>query len=64
MQSSGGIDVRGHFQYDKTRTVGDSRSSTKNSAGDELNGSESHTAESANGFNASVDDILKNTLSD
>ena len=49
-----GIEVRADFLYDNKKTADESISSTNNSAGEELNGSESRTIGNVNDFNAKV----------
>lgn len=52
--STEGVEVRANFLYNNKRTADESTSSTSNSAGEELNGSEARTTRNANDFNATV----------
>ena len=49
-----GISINGTFQYNRKKTSNESNSSTTDAAGEELNGSESHTAGNSDAFNAKV----------
>ncbi len=49
-----GFVISGNFRYNRMKTANESSSSTNNSAGDELNGSESHTSGTSDDFAANV----------
>ena len=49
-----GVEIKANFLYNNKKTANESTSSTSNSAGEELNGSESRTSGNANDFNATV----------
>ena len=51
---TGGFDIKADFIYNNKKTANESTSSTSNSAGEELNGSESRTTGNTNNFNAKV----------
>lgn len=51
---SGGFDVRGKFQYKRNKNSSKNTSSTSDSAGEELNGSESYNAGNSDDFNAEL----------
>ena len=52
--TSGGFDIRASFQYNRKKTSDESRTYTANSAGEELNGSESYTSGNSDDFIAKI----------
>lgn len=66
-----GFSIRGNVSYNRRKTANESRSSTSNSAGEELNGSEAHTSGTSDDFTANVylraryflDSKLRHTIS-